>query len=125
MQIVLARYDHPEATRLTEQLQQVYLRLYGEVDDTPVDPAQFAPPHGVFLLGYSDGADAGRKARSVVGSGGWRARSAGRRGVRDGDAEIKRMFVLPEVRGNGYARLLLAELERTAAAAGRDRMILE
>ena len=45
--------------------------------------------------------------------------------LRDGDAEIKRMYVVPDARGAGHARTLLAELERTAAAAGRRRMILE
>jgi GNAT superfamily N-acetyltransferase len=35
------------------------------------------------------------------------------------------MFVLLTHRGWGYARAVLAELERTAAAAGRRRAVLE
>jgi GNAT superfamily N-acetyltransferase len=35
------------------------------------------------------------------------------------------MFVVRAMRRRGYARLLLAELERTAAIAGGRRMVLE
>jgi GNAT superfamily N-acetyltransferase len=42
-----------------------------------------------------------------------------------GDAEIKRMFVRPTHRGRGMARAVLADLEITAASAGRRRMVLE
>jgi GNAT superfamily N-acetyltransferase len=35
------------------------------------------------------------------------------------------MYVAPAGRGHGYARAILAELERSAAAAGRVRMVLE
>lgn len=34
------------------------------------------------------------------------------------------MYVVPEARGQGLARAVLAELERTAAAAGRPRIEL-
>jgi GNAT superfamily N-acetyltransferase len=39
--------------------------------------------------------------------------------------EIKRMFVRPENRGSGAARLLLVELEKWAVEAGFSRAILE
>ena len=45
--------------------------------------------------------------------------------LRDGDAEVKRMFVVAGHRGRGHARAVLAELERSAAAAGRRRTVLE
>ncbi|TDW70538.1 GNAT family N-acetyltransferase [Kribbella pratensis] len=35
-----------------------------------------------------------------------------------GDAEVKRMYVTPTARGKGYARALLAGLERAARAKG-------
>jgi GNAT superfamily N-acetyltransferase len=35
------------------------------------------------------------------------------------------MFVTASARGRGFARAILAELERTAAAAGRRRAVLE
>lgn len=41
------------------------------------------------------------------------------------DAEIKRMFVVPEGRGRGLARRILRALEDSARAAGRTRIVLE
>jgi len=51
--------------------------------------------------------------------GGWR------RYGDDGVGELKRMYVRESARGRGVARLLLAHLERTAAAAGIRRLVLE
>lgn len=110
--------DHPYALRLIAELQGFYRERYGDEDVTALDPAQFATPAGFFAVGYVDGA--------AVACGGWRARDAGSDpALRDGDAEIKRMYVAATHRGRGYARVVLAELERTAAAAGRRRAILE
>ena len=112
------RFDHPDSLRLIAAVQQVYRERYGGEDDTPVDASEFAAPRGFFLVGYLDGAP--------VACGGWRARDGGEDPeIRDGDAEIKRMFVDAPHRGRGYARAVLAELERTAAAAGRARVVLE
>lgn len=112
-------FDHPDAVRLVREVQQVYVERYGGADATPVDPAEFAPPRGHFVVGYdADG--------TPVACGGWRARDEADDAVLGhGDAEVKRMYVVPAARGRGYARALLAELERTAAAAGRRRMVLE
>jgi GNAT superfamily N-acetyltransferase len=102
-------FDGPSAQLLIEAVQQEYVVRYGGRDATPVDPGQFAAPRGLFLVAYADGEPAG--------CGGWR--------VHGPDAEIKRMFVVPHLRGRGLARRLLAELESSAAAAGLDRTILE
>jgi GNAT superfamily N-acetyltransferase len=111
-------FDHPDAVALTAAVQDVYRERYGGGDDTPIDPDEFAAPNGCFVVGYLDGV--------AVASGGWRARDGGTDpALRDGDAEIKRMYVRPGQRGRGFARALLAELEGTAAAAGRRRMVLE
>ena len=117
MRIEVTRYDHPDARRLIDELQQLYVDRYGEEDITPVDPAQFAPPHGLFLLGYLSG--------RAVASGGWRVPDREQPGFQDGDLELKRMYIAPEVRGRGLSREMLAELERSAAAAGGRRMVLE
>lgn len=101
--------DHPDAVALIEQTQQYYVEVYGGRDSDPVDPAAFAPPRGLFLVGYLHGAP--------VASGGWRLRP-------DGSAEIKRMFVTPAARGGGLARRLLAELEARAAAARVVQVVL-
>ncbi|MCQ4041111.1 GNAT family N-acetyltransferase [Streptantibioticus rubrisoli] len=111
------RYDHPDAVALTERVQQEYVQRYGEPDLTPMDPAQFDPPGGLFLVCYLDG--------EPVATGGWRAQDAAGDGHEDGDAELKRMYVVPQARGRGLARRVLAELEASAAAAGRRRMVLE
>ncbi|WNI18616.1 GNAT family N-acetyltransferase [Actinacidiphila sp. ITFR-21] len=118
MEIRTTRYDAPDAVKLNDLVQQEYVRRYGDGDVTPMDAAQFEPPRGLYLLVYDP-------AGTAVASGGWRAWDSSPEGFADGDAEIKRMFVVPEARGLGLARALLAELETTAAAAGRTRMVLE
>ena len=111
-------YDHPDSVALVEAVQQVYVVRYGGVDATPVEASEFAPPLGLFMVGYVDGAP--------VVCGGWRLRCAGADPrLRDGDVELKRMFVPGQHRGRGYARLLLAELERAATDAGGLRIVLE
>lgn len=117
MEIRKVRYDHPDAVVLTEQVQQEYVRRYGGPDATPMAAADFDPPAGRFLVGYLGG--------EPVATGGWRAHDASPEGFEDGDAELKRMYVVPGARGQGFARRVLAELEADAAAAGRLRMVLE
>ena len=110
--------DHPDAVALVAAVQQVYVERYGGADASPVDPAEFAPPRGRFVVGYADG--------EPVAAGGFRVRSAGEDPeLRDGDAEIKRMYVADAHRGRGFARALLADLEHAAAALGCRRAILE
>jgi GNAT superfamily N-acetyltransferase len=96
---------------LIEEIQQEYVVRYGSPDRTPVDPAEFAPPHGLFLVGYLDDG-------TPAVCGGWRVHG-------EDAAELKRMYVSPVARGRGFARAMLAELERTAVASGRARMMLE
>lgn len=105
----MTAYDHPDAVALIAEVQQEYVVRYGEKDLTPVDPAQFAPPMGLFLVAYLDGVPAA--------CGGWRARPS--------DVELKRMYVSPAFRGRGLARAVLAELERTALDAGYRMVVLE
>ena len=87
-------------------------RYGGDGDSTPVDPAQFEPPAGAFLVAWLDGHPAG--------CGGWRTYH----GDRD-VAEVKRMYTVPEVRGRGVALALLRALEEAARQAGRKRIVLE
>lgn len=106
-------YDHPDAAAMIAEVQQEYVVRYGGPDDSPVDPAEFAPPLGLFMVGYADLGD----GEVVVATGGWRSHGA--------EAEIKRMYVTPKARGRGYARRVLAQLEATARDAGHERLILE
>lgn len=109
MRIDVTSYDHPDAVALVAEVQQEYVVRYGSEDGTPVDPAEFAPPRGLFLVAYVDGTPAA--------CGGWRAYETG--------VELKRMYVTPAFRGRGLARAMLAAIERTAAEAGYRRVILE
>lgn len=103
------RYSDPVVRALEDELQQEYVERYGDVDETPVAPDEFTPPHGLFLVGFL--------GNEPVATGGFRRHD-------DGVAEIKRMYVSHDHRGGGHARRLLAELEVRAAAAGYKRIVL-
>jgi SAM-dependent methyltransferase/GNAT superfamily N-acetyltransferase len=62
----------------------------------------------------------------VLGRAGVRAVACGALRPLEGDVcEIKRMFVVPDCRGRGYSRAILAELERLAASMGYTTARLE
>ncbi|GAA3635247.1 GNAT family N-acetyltransferase [Streptomyces iranensis] len=118
MDVRVIRYDHPDARKLDEEVQVEYAERYGDGDLTHMDAAHFDPPHGLYLIVYdTDG--------TPVASGGWRSQERSDEGYEDGDAEIKRMFVVRAARGRGLARRILAALEDSAREAGRVRMVLE
>ncbi|MEU2871941.1 GNAT family N-acetyltransferase [Streptomyces olivoreticuli] len=118
MQIVPVAYDHPDALKLDDQVQMEYVERYGDSDLTPLDPAHFQPPGGLFVVAYEgDG--------TPVATGGWRSQEQNAEGFADGDAELKRLYVVPHARGRGLARRILAELEESARRVGRTRMVLE
>lgn len=118
MELIPRPYGHPDVVALTLAVQAHYRRLYGGPgDESPVEVADFEAPTGHFVVGYLDGVPAAM--------GGWR-----RLGERPGlpspnTAEIKRMYVAPAARGRGLARVVLAELETSARAAGLDWLVLE
>jgi GNAT superfamily N-acetyltransferase len=118
MRIVPIAFDHPDAVKLNDEVQLEYVERYGDGDITPLDPAHFAPPNGLYLIAYDDDG-------SAVATGGWRAQERNDEGYADGDAELKRMYVAPRARGRGLARRILAALEDSARDAGRIRMVLE
>jgi GNAT superfamily N-acetyltransferase len=102
-------YDDPMAQYLVEQVQQEYVLRYGGRDAAVVEPGEFLPPRGVFLVAESDGVPAG--------CGSWRELSPG-------VAEIKRMYVEPAFRRRGLAQLIVAALEDGAARAGHRSVVL-
>lgn len=108
-------YDDPDAAALIERLQQVYVERYGARDDDPTGAAMFEHPDGSFFVGYLD--------RTPVASGAWRRAGLSALGT-DRTAEIKRMYVIEECRRAGLARRMLAHLERTAAEAGYEGLVL-
>ena len=103
-------YDGPVAQALIDAVQQEYVIRYGGPDTSPVDPAEFAPPDGRFLVGYV--------GTEPVASGGLRR-------IGPDVVEIKRMFVAPGWRGRGLSRQVLARLEELAGLLGAQRVVLE
>lgn len=77
-----------------------------------LDPDELATGCGVLLLATSDDTD------EALGCGAVRLREPG-------VGEIKRMYVRPQVRGQGIATALLDALEAEASALFADRMVLE
>ena len=106
-------FDSPDAVELCTAQQREMAALYeGEADIGPNrDAAMFEPPGGIFLVLRDD---AGR----AVACGGI-ARFDRKRG------ELKRMYVVPELRGRGLGRRLLVELERSAHRLGYRGVVLE
>ncbi len=78
---------------------------------TPEGAAEMAPPKGVFLVAWLDGAPAA--------CGGLKL------GVAPGMAEVKRVWTAPTARGLGIARRLLRALEDQARAAGAEAVRLD
>ena len=76
----------------------------------PVDPLDLAPPDGCYLVGRHEG--------RVVAGGGLRRFD---RSI----VEVKRMYVVPELRGRALAAALLDALEEEARAAGYHRARLD
>ncbi|MBY8345490.1 GNAT family N-acetyltransferase [Streptomyces spinosirectus] len=119
MNIRRVSFDHPDAVKLNDEVQAEYHVRYGDGGDaTPLDPADFEPPNGVYFVVYDD-------RDTPVATGGWRAQDTNGEGNSDGDAELKRMYVTQTARGRGLARRILAALEEDARRAGRIRMVLE
>ncbi|WP_245595474.1 GNAT family N-acetyltransferase [Glycomyces tenuis] len=113
MQFTLERtpFTGALAQALCEELQAEYTRRYGSGDETRLEIGDFDPPNGDFIVAFDADGEA-------VGCGGWRANG-------DDDAEMKRVYVRESARRQGLARLIVAAVEASAAAAGRKRIVLE
>ena len=112
LEIASERFDAPDVVLLVQAQQEEMRGRYEGVGDIGPsrDAAMFEPPHGLFLVGRMDG----------------RAAACG--GVCRIDAtcaELKRMYVTPEVRGLGFGRRLLEALEDEARQLGYTRVVLE
>jgi putative acetyltransferase len=106
-------FDSPDVAALCAAQQREMTALYeGEADIGPArDATMFEAPVGIFLV-FRD--DDGR----AVACGGI-ARFDQSRG------ELKRMYVVPELRGRGLGRRLLVELEQAARRLGYGGVVLE
>jgi GNAT superfamily N-acetyltransferase len=127
-------YEDPVAQRLVARVQQEYVLRYGGPDEAVVDPAEFLPPAGLFLVAEVDAAevDAGEVDAAEggaaeggaaeggavpAGCGAWRVHAPG-------VVEIKRVYVEPGFRRQGLAQVLMAALERSAVRAGHGAVVL-
>ena len=115
LEIREVEYTHPDAQALIDRVQQVYAERYGSGDESPVDASMFDRPAGAFFVGYLEGIP--------VATGAWRTEEIERLGSSNA-AEIKRMYVVPEVARQGHARTMLARLEESAEVAGHDVLVL-
>ena len=96
----------------------VAMEAYVEADLGPVtpettstvDPGEMNPPDGAYVVVLEDG---------VPVAGG------GVRRLGEDVAEVKRMYTLPDARGRGHGRRLLAELEAAARDLGYARVRLD
>jgi GNAT superfamily N-acetyltransferase len=108
-----------EARLLTHELHVETEQRYAGDDTAPeplaegadIDDDELVPPHGRFVVVLDDDG-------SVVGGGAIRRRD-------DERAELKRMYVRPAARARGLSRLILGELEATAARSGYRALVLE
>jgi GNAT superfamily N-acetyltransferase len=108
--------SEPPASDLIAGMVADLTPLYGpDVFSSPGAPSaapdEMWAPAGTFLVGWDDG------GRPVCGGGVKR--------LGDGLAEIKRMFVVDDVRGRGHARRLLHGLEDAARRLGYSRVRLD
>src|SRR5438105_14820944 len=106
-------FETPDAIALCTSQQTEMARLYGgEADIGPSrEASMFLPPEGVFLVVRDD------EGRAVACGG--VARFDETRG------ELKRMYVVPGLRGRGLGRRLLVELEAEARRLGYRAVVLE
>ena len=106
--------DRPPAADLIAAMVAEMATLYGPIDVPGMPsatPADFAPPHGTFLVGFDDDG-------APVCAGGVKR-------LDDDAAEIKRMYVVPAARGRGLARILLGALEDAALDLGYTTVRLD
>lgn len=127
LSLVEVPFVDPRVQELVAEVQAHYVVLYGTPDESPVDPREFEPPRGRFVIGIDDrDGTLDHRDGEPVAMGGWRWRpDLTDRFGGDRVAEVKRMFVPPRERGRGHARRLLAFLEESARTDGVERLVLE
>jgi drug/metabolite transporter (DMT)-like permease/GNAT superfamily N-acetyltransferase len=81
-----------------------------ECGRTETVASEYEEPHGAFVVVYDEG-------RPIA--------CGGIRELGDGAAELKRMYVAPQARGNGYGARLLGALEDEARRLGYERLRLD
>jgi putative acetyltransferase len=95
---------------MEREIEELYADRPGSIHSVRADPEAMEAPAGAFVVVL-----AGDRA---VGCGGFKR-------LDSDTCEVKRMYLLPEVRGLGLSGRLLAALEERAVAAGYARVRLD
>jgi len=106
--------DRPPASDLLNAMVAELLRIYPWIENgvaPSATPAEMTPPVGTYVVVFDD------DGRPLAGGGVKR--------LDDGVAEIKRMYVVPESRGRGVARMLLSAVEDAARELGYNTIRLD
>ena len=105
-------FDSDDARRLVAALDTHLAGLYPPEQrfGPNLRPEHLGSGRGAFVIARADGV--------AVGCGALRK-------LDETTAELKRMYVEPEVRGRGVGKAILDHLERTARALGARRLVLE
>ena len=103
-------WDHPDAVALREARRLEIAETYGREDSEPAGSAATAADVSVFLVAYDDAVAVGCGALRVLAGGA---------------AEVKRMYVVPAMRGTGISTAILRALEDWARERSIDRLVLE
>jgi GNAT superfamily N-acetyltransferase len=99
------------AQALRDEIAIMYDGLELDGDSMPkAGPEELSPPGGAFMVGYVGG-------RPVC--------CGGVKRLDDRTCEIKKMFIVPERRGQGMARVLLGALEDEARRLGYETARLD
>lgn len=112
MDIVSEPFDSSDARQLVAKLDAHLSSRYavGDRFGPNLEPAQLAPGIGTFLIARADG--------RAVGCGAIRK-------LDETTAEVKRMYVEPELRGHGVGMQILQALEATARELSVSHLVLE
>ncbi len=113
LRFVLCDPEEPPASELLAAMRAELIDAYDDanrLDNPPLLPAELRPPVGAYYVGY-EGPEA------VAGGG--------LRGLGNGVAEIKRMYVRPDFRSRGLAAELLGRLETAAMVLGYSSVRLD
>jgi GNAT superfamily N-acetyltransferase len=112
--ITIARADlaADESRALIDALNAELRGVYPEPGAThfQLDPNEVGDGRGAFLMVYQEGTPVGCGALRLLDSE---------------TAELKRMYVIPALRGKGLGRRLVAALEAEARVLGVRRLVLE
>ena len=112
LQIETAELSSPQVQALILALNAELEGRYPELgaNHFRLDAEDLSPGRGALFMAYLDGQPVGCGAVRRIG---------------DGEAEVKRMYTVPQARGKGIGSAILSAIEREARKLGVGRIVLE